>query len=397
MRTDHELLGSWVAARDQAAFAALVERHGGAVYASALRRTGSPDLAQEAVQAVFILLDRKARTLGPNVILSGWLFRAARLVTLDLIRAERRRRQRETQACKMHEADQSPLNPDGTWTRWREMAPHLDECLNRLGEADRHAVLLRFFENRSLREVGGALGIAEDAARKRITRALARLQSLLLRQGARIEPEALPAVLEAHAPAALPAGVAGATLSAVLGSGGGPQISALATAAGRALDGWAWKAWLTAAVLSVGGGLGWGLAGGVDRPGVPTSSPSAPAHLDDYRPAGFPRPEPVHDFLLSLQQGLLTGHHDRVLGLIRYPLRVNGPEGTRIVSSPEELRAAFASVFPPDLARAILKSPRTQLYCDSRGVMIGSGQAWIVAHPAGRGDPEPRLGAINLD
>lgn len=395
MSTDHELLRKWVDARDQAAFAALVERHGGAVYASALRRTGSADLAEEAVQAVFILLDRKAKRLGSGVILSGWLFRATRLVTMDLVRAERRRRERETHAHRLHMTDLPPHAPGATLARWQEVAPHLDECLHRLGDTDRNAVLLRFFENRSLRDVGRALGIAEDAARKRIVRALDRLQSLLVRQGARLEPADLPTVLKAHAPAVLPVGVATAALSAVLGSGG-PQASALATAAGRALHGWAWKAWATAAALSVGGGLGIGLAWVGDRPDPATPSPALLEFRDDYRPAGFPSPEPVHAFLLSLQQGLLTGDREQVLGLIDFPLRINSPAGTRIVSSREELRASFAATFPPDLTRAILKSPRTRLYCDPRGVMVGSGQAWIVARPTARGEPEPRLGAINL-
>src|ERR1022692_3057983 len=117
LRTDHELLAEFARTESETAFATLVERDVNLVYSTALRFTGNPHHAEEITQAVFIILARKAGKLSPRVVLSGWLYQAARLTSANLMKGEIRRRHREQEAYM-----QTILNePDGT--TWRQIAP----------------------------------------------------------------------------------------------------------------------------------------------------------------------------------------------------------------------------------------------------------------------------------
>jgi RNA polymerase sigma factor (sigma-70 family) len=179
--TDAQLVREFAASGAEEAFAELVRRHAGLVRAAALRQTNDAHLADEVTQAVFLLLARKAGSLSPKVVLLGWLMQAARFAANDLLRAERRRRQRENAAFQMNTI--APDTNDESARLWERVAPVLDDSLARLREADRSALLLRFFRNCSLAEVGTALGIAEEAARKRVGRALEKLREELQRRG----------------------------------------------------------------------------------------------------------------------------------------------------------------------------------------------------------------------
>src|SRR5687768_16832245 len=128
MIDDAELLQSYVRTGDESAFTAIVERHKGLVYGSALRQTNHPALAEEITQAVFIVLARKAATLKPNVILSGWLFRTTRFIASDAMKAEHRRLNRE-QASLAASADAHAHGVSENL--WLEIAPMLDEALTR--------------------------------------------------------------------------------------------------------------------------------------------------------------------------------------------------------------------------------------------------------------------------
>ena len=114
--------------------------------------TGIAQSLQEITQAVFIILARKARSLGRKTVLSGWLYRTTRLTATNFQRAELRRSRREQEAFM-----QSTLEETQTGNAWCELAPLLDNAMARLGSADRDAVVLRYFENKSLQEVGKAL------------------------------------------------------------------------------------------------------------------------------------------------------------------------------------------------------------------------------------------------
>src|SRR5258708_38639934 len=167
---DGALLRQYAESNSDDAFATLVGRHINLVHSVALRHVGDPHHAEEITQAVFIILAKKAAQLRHDKALSSWLFQAARLTANNFIRSEMRRRRRE------HEAHmQSVFNESGS-SIWERIAPLLEIAVAALNEKDRRAIVLRFYDGRSLREVGAALGASEDAARKRLNRGLENLQ-----------------------------------------------------------------------------------------------------------------------------------------------------------------------------------------------------------------------------
>jgi RNA polymerase sigma factor (sigma-70 family) len=169
--TDWQLIQKYVQDDAQAAFGGLVRRHTDLVYGTCLRETGDPSLAEEATQAVFLILARKAQSFRPGTTLSSWLFQTALLTSKNVLRRERRRQTREQRmVAEMERTMPPPL--DG----WEEMEPLLNEALQALSAAQCGLVLERFGEGRPLAEIGAARGISEDAARMRLNRALDRLR-----------------------------------------------------------------------------------------------------------------------------------------------------------------------------------------------------------------------------
>lgn len=216
MIDDYELLRRYVEHGSDAAFGEVVARYVNLVYSVALRECrGNSHLAQDVAQMVFTDLARKARWLPPGIVLAGWLHRAACYAARQMLRTERRRLAREQELFSMQDNS-------GSEAAWQEIGPLLDAALNRLSRTDRDALVLRYFSQRSLAEVGVALGSSEEAARKRVSRALDKLRQLLDRRGISVSGASLSAVLTAHAVHAAPAG-----LATVLTSG-----SAAATSAG---------------------------------------------------------------------------------------------------------------------------------------------------------------------
>jgi RNA polymerase sigma factor (sigma-70 family) len=217
MLEDQQLLRQYAADGSEAAFGELVARYVNLVYSAALRRTGGDThLAQDAAQLVFSDLARKARSLPKGVVLTGWLHRATSYSTAQLLRTERRRQAREQEAIAMNALESEPP-PD-----WAQLRPLLDDVLDRLAPTDRDALLLRFFEQRSLTDVGRALGSNEDAARKRVTRALDKLRAHLVRRGITTPAAALASAIAAHAVQTAPAGLAATlTTASLAGAAGG--------------------------------------------------------------------------------------------------------------------------------------------------------------------------------
>jgi RNA polymerase sigma factor (sigma-70 family) len=204
------LLREFLATRSEAAFSALVRAQIDLVYSAARRIcAGDTHLAEDITQTVFADLARKAARLPHDIMLSAWLYRHTFFVASSMIRTERRRRAREQEAVAMN-ATHETAEPD-----WALLAPHLDEAMNALAEADRRALVLRYFDKLDLRAVGERLGVSEDTAQKRVARALERLKTRFARKGVTVSLTALAASLLAHAVSAAPAVLAAQTASAV--------------------------------------------------------------------------------------------------------------------------------------------------------------------------------------
>ncbi len=203
---EEALLAEFRRNRSDEAFAALVRRHVDFVYATALRQVGDRGLAEEVTQNVFVALARKVASLGGHKTVAGWLYQAALNEARRCVRSELRRRHRERTAAELR-FDQ--LRGDSVW---EPLVALLDEGLQAMDEPDRAAVLLHCLEGRPFREVGAVLGVGEDAARKRVDRALNGLTSFFREHGFAIPTITTSVPLFALAIAPAPAGVAGASV-----------------------------------------------------------------------------------------------------------------------------------------------------------------------------------------
>jgi len=199
--SDAELLQQFARDRSEQVFATLVSRHVDLFYSAALRQVRSPQLAQDVAQTVFIDLSRDADKLAPDTILTAWLYRVARRTAIDVVRSESRRQAREQIAVELANMN----SPD---THWTQIEPLLDEAMDTLYETDRSSILLRYFENKSLREVGQTLGTFDDAAQKRVSRAVERLREFFSKRGVTVGASGLAVVISANALQAAPIAVA---------------------------------------------------------------------------------------------------------------------------------------------------------------------------------------------
>jgi len=215
MQDDSELLRCYAEEKSEAAFTELVRRHINFVYASALRQAwGNTSLAEDVTQAVFTDLAHKAAALVRHRALVGWLHTATRFSTSKAMRAESRRHAREQEAHAMKER----LHESETPADWERLRPVLDGVLGELGDRDRAAILLRFFENKTLAEVGENLSLTETAARSRVDRALEKMRGMLARRGVTSTTAALAIALASQAGVAAPAGLAASVTEAALAS-----------------------------------------------------------------------------------------------------------------------------------------------------------------------------------
>lgn len=202
---DHALLERYTRWRDQDAFAVLVRRHLNLVYSAAVRRVGDRHLAEDVTQGVFIVLAEKASDARKG-ILSAWLLTTVRYVASNARKIEARRRKRERESAAHGSGGACSSDPSEVIV-WAEISSQLDDAVLKLSSADRTAILLRYFENRPIRDVALALSINEAAAKQRVHRALVRLRERLERRGAATlsDAPALAGMLAAHATRAAPA------------------------------------------------------------------------------------------------------------------------------------------------------------------------------------------------
>jgi RNA polymerase sigma factor (sigma-70 family) len=223
---DIALLRKYADDGSEEAFAALVTRHVNKVYSVALRHTGNPHEAEEITQAVFVILARKSRCLGKRVILSGWLYHTARLTALTFIRSAVRRARREQEAFMQNESNGNEA------AVWKQIAPLLDAAMAGLNETDRHAVVLRFFDGKSMGEIAAALGANEVAARKRVGRALDKLQKYFSTRGVHSTTDTIAQAISNNSVQIAPALLAQTATAAALakGAAAGSSILTLAKA-----------------------------------------------------------------------------------------------------------------------------------------------------------------------
>ena len=223
---DMALLREYAARNSEAAFAELVSRRVSFVYAAALRQVRDPHLAEEITQAVFVILAQKAGRISEPTILAGWLFKTTRFAAIAQTRTAAKRALRratiEKELQMQKELPSAAPNP-----LWEKMSPLLDEALAALGETDRQAVLLRFFENKSLAEVGSQLGTGEDTARKRVARALEKMHRYFSRRGVSSTTAILAEELSANSVPAAPVALAKMVTAVALAKGAAASGSSL--------------------------------------------------------------------------------------------------------------------------------------------------------------------------
>jgi RNA polymerase sigma factor (sigma-70 family) len=208
--SDAQLLRDYAEHGQEAAFREIVARHTDAIYSAALRQVGSHDLACDVAQSVFTDLARKAaslsRTLEANASLLGWLYRSTRFAASNQLREDRRRQVRERLAMEHFGPDSDAASAPAP--EWERIGPVLDAAMADLSHDDCEALLLRFFQNHDFRAIGQSLGVSDDTAQKRVSRALEKLRAHLTRRGVTTSAAALSLAFSAHAVQGAPAGLA---------------------------------------------------------------------------------------------------------------------------------------------------------------------------------------------
>jgi RNA polymerase sigma factor (sigma-70 family) len=241
---DNSLIAEFNGRRSEEAFAALVRQHVNLVFATALRQVGDVGAAEEITQNVFVALAQAAGKLGSHPTIAGWLHQTALNKSREWLRSELRRRRREQVAINL---DLARAEGDSVWS---PLVPLLDEALLKLREPDRQAVILHFMEGQTFQEVGSALGVGEDAARKRVHRCLDELTQFFRRRGFAVPALAAGTPLFTLSSHAAPTGLAASITTAGLATHSTASTSTLTLIKG-ALKIMAWSKTKTAVVVGV--------------------------------------------------------------------------------------------------------------------------------------------------
>jgi RNA polymerase sigma factor (sigma-70 family) len=194
--TDGQLLGAFIDHRDEAAFEALVRRHAAMVWGVCLRALGHSHDAEDAFQATFIVLVRRAGSIWPRDMVGNWLYGVAYRTALKAKGAASKRKAREKQV------DEMPVKEVHDENVWSDLKPLLDRELSRLGDKYRVPVVLCDLEGKSQREAARQLGWPEGTLMTRLARARALLAKRLTKQGIVLSAGGLALALSQHAASA---------------------------------------------------------------------------------------------------------------------------------------------------------------------------------------------------
>jgi RNA polymerase sigma factor (sigma-70 family) len=223
-QSDSQLLRAYAEHRAEPAFAELVRRHVDFVYSAAKRMVCDSHLAEDVTQGVFVALAKQARQLADHPVLSGWLHGTTQNIAAQTVRTDVRRRAREQEVVAMNE-----LIVGEPEAGWEHIAPYLDAALGELNESDRDALLLRYFERKSAQEMAQTLGISDEAAQKRVSRAVEKLREFFSKRNVTIGAGGLAVVISVNAVQAAPMGLAATISAAVALTGTAVSASTLIT------------------------------------------------------------------------------------------------------------------------------------------------------------------------
>lgn len=241
--TDMDLVRDYVENQSESAFNELIQRHIHLVYSVAWRFVRNDEDAQDVTQAVFIILARKASGLRPKTILAGWLYETTRFTSTNFLTSKTRRQQREQEAYM-----QSTLNDSAA--DWQMLEPYLEDAMSKLAGRDRALLVLRFYENKTGAEAAALLGIREDAAHKRMARAIEKLRKVFAQRGVTISGAAIAGAVSANSVQVAPATLAKTISSVAIAKGAAASTSTLTLVKG-ALKFMAWTKAKTAVVTGI--------------------------------------------------------------------------------------------------------------------------------------------------
>src|SRR5665213_3210686 len=239
---DMDLVREFARDNSEAAFTELVRRHVNLVYSVARRCTGNDGDAHDVTQAVFIILARKAAGLREKTLLTGWLYETTRFAAARLLRTNARRHAREQEAymqSTLNDSSRQSAATADTAESWTQLSPHLEAAMSKLAAADRALLVLRFYENKSGPEAAALLGIREDAAHKRVTRALEKLRKVFAQRGVTLSGAVIAGAVSANSVQAAPVALV-KTISAVAVAKGAAATASTLTIVKGALKLMAW-------------------------------------------------------------------------------------------------------------------------------------------------------------
>ena len=323
--------------RTEVAFGELVRRYTNLVFSAAKRRLGNVAQAEEVTQTVFIRLAKAVPDLRSDAELAAWLHRTTVYASIDTWRSEMRRRNREEHAAAMQlEADEN--------STWNAVSPVLDELLNELNDAERQVILLRFFERRSMRDLGLALGISEDAAKMRVSRAMEHLRSMCGERGVICGAALLGALLVERAVEAAPAALilklatlqipASATLAPATGTTSflaqASKAKLFAGFSALLIVGAITSVWLTSANRADRSAKGETAAAPPALAGNRETAPLAPENRNGIAAAGAPDPVKLLQAVARARNRIISGEVDLDVATYEFDRAFEGTNEMRL-------------------------------------------------------------------